>query len=195
MLGLHQGSGGLTAGEAVPARCWRRCTPRRPAEPSESQPARSMRSGVRVRPPQTGVVRVEALACTECMPQWSTECMHVWADGSRRDSAAHLGTPREVALVQAQSPELEIASTHAHSPHRHIAGDLSVGSLAPHLIPVSNERRERAWPALTYASGASEGEAPVTDQCMHDGWGRTSASCAISSAFHQSSGACEASPG
>ena len=48
---------------------------------------------------------------------------------------AHLRTPREVALIQAQSPELEVASTHTHSPHRHVAGDLRVGRLAPHLIP------------------------------------------------------------
>ena len=71
-------------------------------------------------------------------------------------------------MVQAQSPELEVASPHAHPSHRHIAGDLGVGGLAPHLVPASRQHdNTRSYVHKTFQepSGRREVREAATCSC------------------------------
>jgi hypothetical protein len=53
-------------------------------------------------------------------------------------------------VVQTQGPELVVATTHTHTPHSHVRGELGVGSLASHFIPAGS-----AAAAKTLSSCAS----------------------------------------
>jgi hypothetical protein len=52
-------------------------------------------------------------------------------------------------VVQTQSPELVVATTHTHSPHGNVGGKLGVGRLATKLIPAISSSRGELHPNCT----------------------------------------------